>query len=187
MSVGRQVTHPSLRTFSRPATTSASSYRGRAAASDGAIPCIMWRDRCRKASHTRSRRGLIARARGQGGRRLCDRHVRALRSSHARWCVRPLVLKLTGDPAFERARWRGRVGWDIPRSKWRRRARAAAAARAARADAARAPPTSSARACSFATSRRRGASPLEKSRCCRTRRPSAVAAPARRASALLRL
>jgi glycosyltransferase involved in cell wall biosynthesis len=26
---------------------------------------------------------------------------------------RPYVLKLTGDPAFERARWRGRVGGDI--------------------------------------------------------------------------
>ena len=61
--------------------------------------------RCRRGSRTSAARSNRAR-RAAGRRRLRDRNVRANRA-RVRGRTAPFVLKLTGDPAFERARAAG--------------------------------------------------------------------------------
>ena len=132
------------------------------------------RPRARRGSRSRGApRAPTSSTRPACSARSCAR-VRG--RSHA-----PYVLKLTADPAFERARRRGLVGGDV--EAFQRggggldASRCCDVARDAtlRARGARA----SARARTCASSRSRGASRPSVSRCCRTRRRRSPALPPR--------
>ena len=104
--------------------------------------------RCRRASSTRGRRPRSRGARGgptSSTRPACSGAAHPAR----RLARRPYVVKLTADPAFERARRRGMVGGDVDEfqragggrrdARAARRARRRAAARGARLHAERLP------------------------------------------------
>ena len=83
------------------------------------------RARCRRASATPTACASWSRARAARRRRLHDRHVRPLVARRARSRATPFVVKLTADPAYERARRLGplaRLARGVPGTARRRRA-----------------------------------------------------------------